>query len=520
MKKIIKRTIYILIGLIILVVVVFFINTRERHSDYTIDLQIQSNLSDTILSVGLAKSNITPQIIDTWTDIDGNAKYEPDKGDTYQDNNGNGVFDAYWIAGFGQKRAANGVHDDIWARAILFEKDNLRIAYVALDAIGFFYDDVIDIRKEIAAKSWDIDHVIVSSTHNHEVPDLMGLWGGNWYKSGVNEKYMQFVKDQSVNAIEKAVKALRPAIIKVGKLDSTAKDLVHDSRKPIILDDAVHMMQFIDAETSEPLGMLVNWGNHPETAGSDNLMITADFPHYMLEGLEKGIIYNDVVKEKGFGGIAVYANGAVGGLMTSLRDHIHNPWTGKTVEKDGLEKVEAQGHRLAKLMLDHIKTGEWEIIENPRMELLAKTFIFEVDNKIFMLAGALKVLNRGFKGINDTRSEVNLLQIGSVQILFIPGEIYPEIVNGGVESPENADFHGDPIETPPLRQLMQGKYKFVIGLANDEVGYMLPKTQWDSEEPFSYDYKKAPYGEVNSLGPETGSTIYKEAVRLINKLKE
>ena len=111
-----------------------------------------------------------------------------------------------------------------------------------------------------------------------------------------------------------------------------------------------------------------------------------------------------------------------------------------------------------------------------------------------------------------------MLTIGPAWILTIPGEINPEIVNGGVEQPEGADYPGEIIESPPLRSLMRGKYNFVIGLANDEVGYIMPKTHWDTEAPFTYGREKAFYGEVNSLGPETGPTLYKEAKEIIAKM--
>ncbi len=113
------------------------------------------------------------------------------------------------------------------------------------------------------------------------------------------------------------------------------------------------------------------------------------------------------------------------------------------------------------------------------------------------------------------RSEVNLLSVGSAQFLTIPGEINPEILNGGVETPEGCDFQIEPIEVPPLRELMTGTHKFVIGLANDEVGYLMPKSHWDTEAPYTYGVKKPMYAEVNSLGPDAGPTVYREAKALI-----
>jgi hypothetical protein len=71
------------------------------------------------LEVGVAKRDITPLMdaYDTWVDADNNGKFEPEKGDTYTDKNGNGTFDLVWIAGFGNNRPAKGVHDPLWARA-------------------------------------------------------------------------------------------------------------------------------------------------------------------------------------------------------------------------------------------------------------------------------------------------------------------------------------------------------------------------------------------------------------------
>jgi hypothetical protein len=45
------------------------------------------------------------------------------------------------IAGFSNARAANGIHDELWARAMVIDDGPTRIAMVSLDAIGFFLDN-------------------------------------------------------------------------------------------------------------------------------------------------------------------------------------------------------------------------------------------------------------------------------------------------------------------------------------------------------------------------------------------
>lgn len=56
--------------------------------------------------------------MEPWTDVNGDARYESKKGDIYKDIDGNSTFDTYWLAGFGNGVAAQGVHDDLWARTM------------------------------------------------------------------------------------------------------------------------------------------------------------------------------------------------------------------------------------------------------------------------------------------------------------------------------------------------------------------------------------------------------------------
>ena len=66
---------------------------------------------------------------------------------------------------------------------------------------------------------------------------------------------------------------------------------------------------------------------------------------------------------------------------------------------------------------------------------------------------------------------------------------------------------------------MDAKYQFVMGLSNDMIGYAVPKSQWDEKPPYTYGRKSAPYGEINSLGPETAPILYREMKALISNAK-
>ena len=64
------------------------------------------------LQVGFSQLSITPEIIDQWVDVDNDAQFDPEI-DIWTDLNGNGEFDAVWMAGFQNQRPAQGVKDNI-----------------------------------------------------------------------------------------------------------------------------------------------------------------------------------------------------------------------------------------------------------------------------------------------------------------------------------------------------------------------------------------------------------------------
>ena len=75
-----------------------------------------------------------------------------------------------------------------------------------------------------------------------------------------------------------------------------------------------------------------------------------------------------------------------------------------------------------------------------------------------------------------------------------------------------ADYADAPLETPVMK-LLPGAKTLLFGLANDEVGYIIPKRQWDERSPFCYGRKTMQYGEINSCGPEV-APILMQALKL------
>jgi len=413
-----------------------------------------------------------------------------------------------WLAGFRQNRAATAIHDDLWAVACVLGDGHHRVALVALDAIGFFHDDVIRVRQAVS-ESWNLDYVVVCSTHNHSTPDLMGLWGPNIVRTGVDPDYRDLVVKAAVDAVGQAVQSLQPARAALRQIPLTPDGLQADTRPPIVFDPDLRVMHFTSSDTGQTLGSLVNWANHPETPWSGNTEVTADFCGFLRDALEHGVTEEGRLLEPGLGGIHLYFNGAIGGLMTtSPKVEVRDPYLDTTFTEPSHDKSRALGRQLARHILRDLAGHTGEGVDHLPIGIHARTLELPLANKGYWLAGFLGLIDRGHARWGHIRSEAALLTLGDATLACIPGEIYPELVNGGIEQPEGADYPDAPPEEPPLRELMPGRIRFVMGLANDEIGYILPKGEWDVAPPHIYGRAKRPYGEINSVGPDTAPLLH------------
>lgn len=459
---------------------------RDRNPGYKVDLNINGHAAPTNqldqLRVGFARVKINPELRGTNHPI--------------------------YLAGFSQNRRATKIHDDLWAIACVIDDGRTRLAIVALDAIGFFHDDVIDVRKRLYPLS-KIDYAIVCSTHNHSTPDLMGLWGPDYLHSGVNAAYRMNVVAAAAKATDRAAAALQPASVAFHEIRTPPDGLMADTRKPEVFDSDIRLMHFTSPTNGATIGSIVNWANHPETIWSKNTEITADFPGYLRDALENGVVESNLTLRAGVGGMHLYINGAIGGLMSTTPSvTVRDPFLERDFKEPSHAKARAVGHALAARILPKLEDTNGVSLDQLPISVRARTIALPLDNNNFWAAPVLGLIDRGHIGWKEIRSEVALVGLGPASIACIPGEIYPEIVNGGIEIPDGGDYTTNIVEDPPIRYFMPGRTKFVFGLANDEVGYIIPKTQFDREPPYLYGAKKAPYGEVNSVGPDVAGVIH------------
>ena len=466
---------------------------------------------------------------------------DADASETYpgaDEGEGDKHFQGLWLAGFQLNRPAIGVRDDTWARTVALEQGDTLMTLTVIDAIGVFYDDAVRIREQARAllaerhPELDVDLIVVSATHSHEVPDTMGLWAGEVnpdvpipLQSAVSPRYMARLRSQAALSIVLAIEALQPAEMRVGSASTGADGFIRDSRQPTVINDTLGVVRFTDA-LGGTIATVVNWGNHPEALGDTNNLISADFPGALRQALEEGVPASvGTVARPGLGGVAIFVQGTVGGLMTPLGVPVLD-LQGGVLPNPTYLRSDILGWRLAALAMDALESGDAEDVIAPDLAFAASAYKIPVHNRLYHLGFTVGLFDRQLYDWNDhavindrnlphVLSETAILRIGPLCLYTVPGELFPELAIGGydgshafgralidADDPHAPDLGAAP-RAPYLDDLMPGRYRWVVGLGLDELGYMVPAYDFvvHPVTPYLREAEGDHYEETNSVGP-------------------
>lgn len=434
------------------------------------------------------------------------------------------------MAGFGATgRKPRGVHDPLYARLLVLREGDATVAVVSLDLLGFYINDTRDLRA-LAGYDAPGRSLFVHATHQHSGPDTLGLWGPFPGVSGVHHAYHRRLK----GAIAAELKRLEGLLVPVraegasGRLDP--RGLCRDSRDPQVIDPHLATLRLKDRK-GRHVATVVNWSCHPEVLGRENRLITADFPGPLCARVEEKT-----------GGACLFLNGMIGGLMTpdvTAESFDEMARVGRAVADAALALKPAAGpSRPLTFASERVLVP----VENSRYRLFLPALSFGhrlLDAGGNPLPGWKKwflplkhaLVRLGEDDQPRVESEVSLLDIGPARLLGVPAEVFPELAMGGYDG---RFAYGRPVTTPGnpnppdlaaapagpyLRDRVKAPAPMLVGLANDELGYLLP----------GYDFKANPslsmsprvhghhYEETNSIGPSATRILLDAAARLLEK---
>lgn len=419
----------------------------------------------------------------------------------------------YYIAGYGENKPAEGVLDPPHAHAVWLDdlSGHGGIVLVSLDIVGMLNADVNRLRSRLRefSKLTGCRSINIVSTHNHAGIDTMGIWGP-LPLSGKDPKYMELVFSQTVKAVEQAYASRKLGRLYLGKAD--VPDMQEDIRTPIVYSKTLTRLRFAPADGSKDV-YIINFASHSESLQGCNKLVSADFPHYLREK-----IFEDTGCE------TLYCVGAIGGMISmEIADEKEIRDSGN----DFSQSTRDIGRKLA----DYALSIKEETLLKPQIGCIRQEVFFKAENTILLLAAKIGLLEaKEFRFPDGSgfamKSEISYIEIDSLKFLLLPCEIFPELVYGGyLSAEESGTGFGGEINPTPLKEIV-GDDVVIIGLANDELGYVLPPNDYvlHSETPYFENgrdmHDRRHYEETNSLGPETAAKIAETVSQIINTVEK
>lgn len=373
--------------------------------------------------------------------------------------------------GIGTPKPSTEKKGDLWVRVMVLENNGTRVAFVGIDNLG--WPAALGDKSRALVNGIPAENILIGATHTHSAPDAYGFPNE---KGEINAdmRYLDWCVSQIADAINEAVANLEAAELKTAVGEAKGK-IAYNYYAPALYDPRCGVIQAVASSgknRGKVIATLVNYAVHPEVIGNGRGVTSPDLCGPLYERIESQA-----------GGIAIFMNGAQGGMVTADNRRADGG------EANDYEECMRIGNLLADQALEII--GGAPTQTDPPIHNTFQQVEFSVDSPALQF-----ILNNSphqYKVVsgNVVSTQMNLVTIGSAQILTIPGEALP-----------NIGFY--------LKRKMKTDQAFLFGLTNDAFGYILSKEDFDS-------FKRYEYVTRTSLGENTGTALVDYALELIDR---
>lgn len=405
----------------------------------------------------------------------------------------NGIF----LSGFGSNRLATGCNDDLWARTIIIESGDRRIAMTSVDLIGYLkHGTYYGFQKAIDGldPSLAIDNFIFSSTHQHQGPDTIGLWGFQEFSDGKFPAYLAYVDRMVARSITQAVADLKPVSKVYAMTTNSTQDAALQGlqvrtgcRPPWFFDQELRALRFAAADDST-LATVINWNTHPESLEDQNTLVSSDFVHYIRAKVEAELGGKSVYFSGDLGAAEIVGDTCVGGADPRQPDG-SNEFDRR--DDIGVPRTQALGETVANVLVDRLRAAAPIPVASAHVDSVQ--YFAVGTNEVFSFGTSVGILDldpRRFDPANCPGNTTGLCApveqhvvslrdaAGTplVQMVTAPGETFPELFYG-VSAHRRRDCPaadtGRP-EEPSVRDAMTAAHRWFIGLSPDQFGYIVP----------------------------------------------
>lgn len=418
------------------------------------------------------------------------------------------------MAGYYNVRLATGVHDDLYAKAVVLEGDGSRVALVACDLIGL-ERDLVEASRQLIEKTSGLsgEQVMISATHTHTGPLLdsrfLALMEGAPRQAA--ERYRAALPSRIAEAVRLAEAALKPgrAWAHVGREETLSfyrRFLMKDGTvrfnpgklnpgivQPVGEPDPDVLVVYFDTPDGKPISTYVNFALHLDTVGGTQY--SADFPYTVARLLGK---------IKGPDMLSLFAIGAAGNI-----NHID-------VKSADPQKGHAEAQRIGTVLAGEVLKSYARLKPAPGATLRVASRQVELPVRALEpgsvdkaqvavrqfgkpgappfldLVAVFRTLDLAELRGKPLRAEVQVVALGE-QIAWVglPGEIFVEL---GMAVKKASPF----------------PYTIVVGLANGSIGYV----------PTQKAFTEGGYEAISArCAPGCGELLADAAIRLLRDLR-
>jgi len=360
---------------------------------------------------------------------------------------------------------------DLFVRAMVLENNGHRAAIVGIDNLG--WPAVLADKSRALIEKIPPENILIGVTHTHSAPDAYGF---------PNEKgevladmdYLNWCVEQIADAVNEAANKLEPAALKIAVGEAKGQ-IAYNYYAPQLYDPRCGVIQAVSTtgkNKGKVIATLVNYAIHPEVIGPDRGILSPDLCGPLYDRIESEV-----------GGIAIFMNSAQGGMVTADNRRPDGE------EENTWEECIRIGELLADQAMAIVENAELQM--NPALNCTSKVIQLPVETEMMRALIDHSPMKLNLSDNYTLNTRINLVNIGTAQILTIPGEALP-----------NIGYY--------LKRNMNTQDAFLFGLTNDAFGYIITKEDFNS-------FKRYDYISRTSLGEMTGEIFVQEALQLIKE---
>ena len=357
---------------------------------------------------------------------------------------------------------SRGIHDPLMGAVLLIQVEEQTIALISLDCLALSASTVRKMCELVSIKiNSPIQNVMVACTHTHSGPAGLPL-----NTPLLNQERDSALEEMLVRKLSGAASwaydSMQPAMIRVGH--DSLNELGKNRNSPDNPLDSQLTVMTVENFQGEIIAIWANFGCHPTVLGSDNLYVSADFPGAARQVLKR--IYPEMVW--------LFANGASGDVSTRFTRRgqgfeevrrFGNLLAGSVLRAMQLANPITIGHMRSLVEPVSIPVRDFPPREKAEMELKSLNEVWENLKRNNAPVSELRIaqtrvegaqaqllMSQGFGNKKNIDCEIQLIQLGDLALITLPGEPFTRTV----------------LE---IKKLSPFALTSVVSYANDYLGY-------------------------------------------------